>query len=94
MDNDKIFNRLTGFFQQEAEKVDHLKGKLHEDAATIAKQALGRLRNGRDSMHSAEESVVRALREYRTMFYIAGASLLGLMIVAAFLFGKMSDREP
>ena len=93
MENGKIFNRLSGLFDQGLEKVDHIEEKLREDAASIAHQARERLKQGENSIHAAEESVVRALREYQAMFFVAGVSVLGLMIVASFLFGKMSRRN-
>ena len=93
MEDDKIFNRLSVFFDQEPEKADPFKEKLPEDAAPIAHQAGEHLKDGGDSIHAAEESVDRTLREYQTMFFIAGVSLLGLIIVASFLFEKMSHRD-
>jgi hypothetical protein len=93
MENDKMFNRLSGFFDQELEKVDHLTEKLGEDATAIAHEARERLKHGTDSLHAAEETALRAIREYRTTFLIAGASVLGLVIVASFLFGKISRLD-
>ena len=92
MEDDKTFNRLSGFFEQELEKVDHLKDKLGESAASIAHEARERLKHGGDSLAAAEETALRALREYQAMFLIAGVSALGLIIIASFLFGKLSHR--
>jgi hypothetical protein len=92
MENDKTFNRLSGFFEREADAANRIKEKLQESAEAVAGNAGEHLWQGGDTR--AREAAVRAFRENQVIFFIAGVSLLGVMIAASFLLGKMSRRRP
>ncbi len=89
MENDKAFNRLSGFFDQETESVNRLEGKLHD--APVPGET-GARHEGANVL-TARDSALRAVRENQVILLIAGVSLLGLMVAASFLLGRMSPRR-
>ena len=90
MDNDKTFNRLSGYFDEGLEQAGHLETKVREEAAALAQKARESLRHKSESVVSAEETLVKALQEHQKMLLIAGASLVAALILTSFLYGTLA----
>lgn len=95
---DKIFNRLNGLLDHGKDRVhtltDELEDRIRTEAQAMAERARGGLKHGREQLHTAEEMMMRNMKDH-PVFYILGAlSLLGLFVAISRLFFDQRTRRP
>jgi hypothetical protein len=87
------FNRLTGIFDQGADKMHDLTDDLRGEARVIARRAQDGLAMGKDRLTEMEQMVVSTMRQRPGFFLAIGLCFVGL-IVAKVLLDQKSSRQP
>lgn len=87
------FNRLSGYFSDSMEKVhtatSDVSGKMRSQASDVSDKALMTLRQGTDTLVSAEETLINHIRGNSRLYLITG-----LLLLAAIIARSMLSEQP
>ena len=94
------FNRLSDYFNGGMGKAhtatEDLTDMMRQTTSDVTGRMRSGLRDGREALHTAQDAMVRNVKEYPTIYIIAGALLLGLFIARLFIPTErsgMTQRE-